>query len=357
MGHEKHGSSTEGAAPLGNRRAMLILLFASAALVLYVFAPLATPLFLAGILASLLYPLHRRLAALLRGSRSLSAGLIVTALALLIAGPLVGILTWMVQEGIDAGRYVLETIRSERAAELIARLPGGVRSIVERLIIWLSEAGGKLDMGKVGGQAASALGAAASATGALLFGGAMMLIALFLFLLQREVILSWVEESSPISKGSTRELMREVRAISSAVIASTALTAATQAIVALVGYLIAGVPQPLFFTLVTFFIAFVPAVGAASVCIVAALLLLITGHLGPAIFLAIWAVGAVALIDNILKPLFVKLGKNITMNGGVLFFALIGGVASMGAIGLLLGPIAVALFAAALRIYKRDHAA
>jgi predicted PurR-regulated permease PerM len=43
------------------------------------------------------------------------------------------------------------------------------------------------------------------------------------------------------------------------------------------------------------------------------------------------------------------------MHGAVVFFSLLGGLASVGAIGLLLGPLAVALFIALLRIYRRDY--
>jgi predicted PurR-regulated permease PerM len=41
----------------------------------------------------------------------------------------------------------------------------------------------------------------------------------------------------------------------------------------------------------------------------------------------------------------------------VVFFALIGGIAAFGMIGLVIGPLAVALFLALLRIYERDYMA
>ena len=42
------------------------------------------------------------------------------------------------------------------------------------------------------------------------------------------------------------------------------------------------------------------------------------------------------------------------MPGAVVFFALIGGLAAFGVIGLLLGPLVVSLFVALLRMYERD---
>jgi len=63
-----------------------------------------------------------------------------------------------------------------------------------------------------------------------------------------------------------------------------------------------------------------------------------------ALFLAIWALAVVGLIDNVVKPLLIKGGVQI--NAAVLFFALIGGLAMFGAVGLIVGPLAVSLFVA-----------
>jgi predicted PurR-regulated permease PerM len=89
------------------------------------------------------------------------------------------------------------------------------------------------------------------------------------------------------------------------------------------------------------------------VCILAALLRLVTGHPWMALFLFIYAIVVVGLVDNVVKPLLMKGG--IQMHGAVVFFALLGGLAAFGAMGLLIGPLAVALFLAMLRIYQRDY--
>jgi predicted PurR-regulated permease PerM len=90
-----------------------------------------------------------------------------------------------------------------------------------------------------------------------------------------------------------------------------------------------------FFAGVTFFVAFIPAVGAGSACLGVALMLFVTGHAYAALFLALWALVVVALVDNLIKPLLIKHGME--MRGAVVFFSLIGGLAAFGAVGLLLG--------------------
>jgi predicted PurR-regulated permease PerM len=76
------------------------------------------------------------------------------------------------------------------------------------------------------------------------------------------------------------------------------------------------------------------------------------GHPYMAAFLAVWGVVVVGLIDNVAKPFLMK--GDVEMHGAVVFFALIGGIAAFGMIGLLIGPLAVAMLLAILRMYKRD---
>jgi predicted PurR-regulated permease PerM len=70
-------------------------------------------------------------------------------------------------------------------------------------------------------------------------------------------------------------------------------------------------------------------------------------------FLAAWGIVVVGLVDNVAKPFLIK--GDVEMHGAVVFFALIGGIAAFGMVGLLLGPLAVAMLLALLRMYRRDY--
>jgi predicted PurR-regulated permease PerM len=203
-----------------------------------------------------------------------------------------------------------------------------------------------------GGRAAAAVGAALSATGAVIFQLVMLLIALYFLLVQGDELVTWVDGVSPLERGQTRELLSEFKNVSFAVIVSTVITAGVQAAAALIGYLIARVPHPIFFAGVTFFAAFIPAVGAGAICLVAALLIFATGHPYLALFLAVWGLAVVGLVDNLVKPLLIRAGMQ--MGGAIVFFALVGGIGAFGGVGLLLGPLVVAFFLALLRMYQRD---
>ena len=341
------------------RRFFFILFLIATILVGAVIYPIASPLFMAAVLAGVLWPLQQRLTSGLRGRRGLAAGLIVLATIVIITGPLAALSTVAVKQASDGAKYVSETIRSEGVAGLIGRLPPPLQraatAALERLP---KEPGDDLDstvekqVTVQGERAAVVVGSLVAATGSLVFQTTMMLIGLYFLLVEGGELVEWIDGVMPLRRGHGRELLTEFKKVSYAVMVSTIITSAVQAAAALVGYVIAGVPSPIFFAGLTFFVAFIPAVGAAGACLAAAGLLFVTGHSSMAVFLAVWGVAVVGLVDNIVKPMLVKAGME--MRGAVVFFSLIGGLAAFGTVGLLLGPLVVALFLALLRIYQRD---
>jgi predicted PurR-regulated permease PerM len=339
---------------LAARRFLFALLLATLALVGFVAAPLAEALLMAAVLAVVLAPLQVRSARWLRGRPQVSAAILVVAVLLLVIGPILAMSAVAVREASEGVKFLHDTLRSEGMNGLVQRLPSPLDEYAARALAYVGDLGGAVDsqVREQGPKAASAVGAAVVATGSLLFQLSMMLIALFFLLTSGRELVAWIDSVSPLRRGQTHELLAECRKVSYSVIVSTVITAGVQTIVALIGYLIAGVPQAMFFTGVTFFFALIPAIGAAAVCVVAALVLLATGHPYMAGFLAIWGVVVVGLVDNVAKPFLIK--GDVEMHGAVVFFSLIGGIAAFGMVGLLIGPLAVAMLLALLRMYKRD---
>ncbi len=339
------------------RRFFLILLAVATLLVAIVVRPLASALLLAAVLAGVIWPIHARLTAKFGGRGALSAGLLVFGLAAVLVGPIVALAIVLLSEG-DAGlKFVTQIAAGDSVRDLLARLPQSFATVVREALARLSdldEVVGSVLRAGGGGRAAATIWAAASATGAVVFEASMMLIALYFFLVQGDEIVSWLDETLPLRAGQTSELFAEFKKVSFSVIVSALITAAAQSLAALAGYLISRVPHSLFFAAVTFLVAFVPAVGAASVCLFAAAILYLSGHPSWSLFLALWGVFVVGLVDNVLKPYLAKAGME--MQAGVVFFSLIGGISAFGAIGLVIGPLAVAFLLTLVRMYRRDFA-
>jgi predicted PurR-regulated permease PerM len=117
-------------------------------------------------------------------------------------------------------------------------------------------------------------------------------------------------------------------------------TALAQAVVAGIGYLIAGVPGAALLALLTFFFSVVPVVGTAIVWLPAALWLFHEGRTGWGIFMLIWG-ALVANIDNVLKPWLISQGSNMPFI--LIFFGVLGGALTFGFIGVFLGPTLLAV--------------
>ncbi|GHG70276.1 AI-2E family transporter [Comamonas sp. JC664] len=341
------------------RRVFTGLIILSIILLALVVRPFAKAFFLAAVLAGTFYGIYSSLSRKLRGRSSLAAGLIVSGVVLALLVPLGGLTAFVVTEVSDGVKFVSDTVQREGVEGLIGKMPGPVRGPVESLLERIPLEQAQLDetlqqqVSSQGGTAARAVTGVVAATGSIAFQTVMMLIALFFLLTEGARLVSWVESVSPLRRGQTGEILREFRSVSVAVLVSSVATAGVQAAAALIGFLIARVPASLFFAGVAFFLALIPAVGAAIVVLVAAALMFFSGHPWAALFLAIWGTVVVGLVDNIVKPLLAKRGMH--QHGAIVFFALLGGLAAFGTVGLLLGPLIVAFFLALVRIYERDY--
>jgi len=117
-------------------------------------------------------------------------------------------------------------------------------------------------------------------------------------------------------------------------------TALAQAVVAGIGFVIAGVPGAALLALLTFFASVVPIVGTALVWLPAAIWLFHLGSTGWGIFMLIWGLG-VANLDNIVKPWLISQGSNMPFI--LIFFGVLGGALAFGFIGVFLGPTLLAV--------------
>lgn len=343
----------------GARRVLIGLILVSIALVLLVISPFFEAFFLAAVLAGAFQGLHKWMTRRFHGRKGLAAGLICVGIILALLAPLAALTAFIVSEIIEGVQFITTTVQQRGLNGLLDYVPGPFQGTVGRMLdrfqvesagLWTTL---QQQVQSRGATAAETVGGAVAATGSVVLQVVMMLIALYFLLTEGKQFALWMESVSPLKRGQTTELLLEFRRVTKSVLMSTIATAGVQAVAALVGYLIAGVPAPIFFAAVTFFFALIPAIGAAVVCLAASVLLLATGEPWWALFLAIWGIVVVGLSDNVIKPMLAKRGMH--MHGAIVFFSLLGGLAVFGAIGLLLGPLAVAFFLAVLRIYERDY--
>jgi predicted PurR-regulated permease PerM len=190
----------------------------------------------------------------------------------------------------------------------------------------------------------------------LLFGLAIMLIAVYFFLVDGPGMIDNMMRLSPLADDYELELVIEFGNVSRAVVLATLLSAVAQGLMAGLGYWFAGLESTFLLTLLTILFAMVPFVGAAAIWLPASLyLMLATDNVWAGIFLAAYGAIPVSLADNIIKPMVLK--KQSRLHPLFALLSVLGGVQALGPIGILVGPMAVAFLQTLLNMLRREMGA
>ena len=124
-----------------------------------------------------------------------------------------------------------------------------------------------------------------------------------------------------------------------------------QAVVAGIGFWIAGVPGILMLCTLVFVLSIVP-IGPPLVWGPSAIWLYSQGETGMAVFLVLWGLLAVSSVDNFLKPLLIARGSSLPL--ALIFLGVFGGVIAFGFLGLILGPILLAVGLSMLQAWLKN---
>ena len=337
----------------------LALLLATIALIGWLFVAVMgqflLPLFLAVLLTILARPLHEWFVRKCRGRVRLAAAATTLSITLIVLLPLVWVLVQAAAQGagvvrsIDQeklrqaierrGGSILETAR-ERAKEFNLEIPPDhelVQQATERFSSWIVPA---------------ALGTTQFVGGALL-SLAIMILAVYFFLADGPDFVDGILRLVPIARRNQLQILAEFGRVSRAVVMATLLSSVSQGVVAGIGYWLVGLSPIVLLSVMTMLLSLVPFVGAAAVWGSGALwLYLVAERTGAAIGLVVWGVAFVTMIDNVIKPWVLRGQSNLHPLWALL--SVIGGVNALGAIGILVGPMVVALLQSLLKILRSE---
>ncbi|MFO7720698.1 MAG: AI-2E family transporter [Gillisia sp.] len=131
------------------------------------------------------------------------------------------------------------------------------------------------------------------------------------------------------------------------------LVALIQGIIALIGYLIFGVPDPFFWFVITTVGSMIPFIGTAIGIIPVTLLLLSQGQNWQAIAILIYGFVVVGSTDNLVRLYILE--RLSSVHPLITLFGVVVGVPLFGFIGLIFGPLLISLFLLILKIYKTEY--
>ncbi|HEY0715884.1 MAG TPA: AI-2E family transporter [Polyangia bacterium] len=328
-----------------------ILMVAALGLLAVLFGPIWKPLLLALVAATAVASYHNKVAAWLGNRRMVSALIFTLVATVLILAPLTILAAEAVSQALDALAFVRKTLEQGGLRSLLRALPDTLERAIKPMVPRAAETL-PASPAAAGAWAAAQMQHVLSALSEFAFDLAMMMIAFFFLLIDGKQLVGWLLTVSPMGAARTKELLDECRAVARSVIGSNLLTGMAQAATATIGYLIVQVPKPLVFGLATLLASFIPSVGTAIVALPLSALLYLSGRPLPALFLFIWSVVVVSLIDNLMRPWLIK--ADVAIHGAFIFFSLVGGMLVFGFVGLVVGPLALSIFTSLVRFHARD---
>ena len=146
-------------------------------------------------------------------------------------------------------------------------------------------------------------------------------------------------------------MSRVVPATISSTVTGMTLIAIGEGVILGVAYWIAGVPSPVTFGVITGFMALIP--GGAPLCFtLVSIYLAASGTPVAGLALFLWGTCELFVVDKTIRPMLV--GGPVKLPFLPTFFGLIGGVKTMGIVGLFVGPVLMALLVSMWREWQRE---
>ena len=156
----------------------------------------------------------------------------------------------------------------------------------------------------------------------------------------------------PLEDGYEERLFSVFREFANNMVIGSLATAVLQGLVAGIGYSFAGTGRVIFFATLTGVFSFVPVVGTALIWVPLTVYVGFAHGLSWGLFLLVWSVALTGMVDNLVKPLFLRGGSDI--HPLLIFLAVFGGMSWLGLAGVFVGPVVVAFFLTLYTIYCED---
>jgi predicted PurR-regulated permease PerM len=312
------------------------------------------PIILSATFTSLFYPLYKRLNNLLKNRRSLSAFLfcfmIVTALFI----PLYIIAHLAVVQAIEIYN-VIQAVISGEETDII-------RVIREsQIAVWLSE--NQIDwfsalrdsLSEIGRFITNVINKTSVSIIEGIVGVFFTLFSMFYMFRDGDKFIHKIRALSPLKQSYERKIMGHFAMISRATVKGTIVIGLVQGTVSSIALMAFGIQGWVLWGLIIIILSIIPMVGAPIVMIPIGIMQISYGNIWQGIVILIIGVVVNTVIDYLLRPPLV--GKEGKMHNLVVLFSTLGGIATFGIMGFIIGPVIAMFFMSLLEIYREEFSA
>jgi len=344
--------------PLSVARWLLVLVFAVG---IYFLRGFLVPVLAAAVIGIASWPVYRDIYRRAGGNRTLAATAAIVLVLAFIVVPVVMAVSYAVAEISDWFSWAVETNRlGTPTPEWIAALPGVGEWLDQQ---WARHIGHPGAIGElvqiVSGANIGSIYRAVLAAGTGLFHVVLtllfMMIVLFFVYRDGDRFVAQIDTiGERILPGRWLRMSRVIPAAINSTVTGMTLIAIGEGIVLGIAYWIAGLPSPVTFGVLTGIMALIPGGAPLSVTL-ASTYLVASGSPVAGIALLAWGATELFIVDKTLRPKLV--GGPIKLPFLPTFFGLVGGVQTMGFLGLFIGPVLMALLFAVWREWLSEVAA
>ena len=300
-------------------------------------------------LAVLFSPLDAKIQKKIR-SPGLSAAATVTIMTIIVVVPVIVVGGTLLNEAVRSATVINSLIDAKswaRAMDAHPRLAPALQ--------WINE---RLDIPDLVRALASWLAGWSGSVVSAGFSGVVSLLLTFYFLFyllrDRAEAIAVIKKNLPLSESEFASIASRFVDTIFATVLGTAAVAALQGGLGGAMFWWLELPAPVFWGVLMGLLAVIPFLGAFVIWAPTAAFLALTGDYKAAIILAVWGTIVVGLVDNVLYPMLV--GNKLKIHTVPSFIAVVGGLMLLGAPGVVLGPLIVAVFLTLIEIWRQRTA-
>jgi len=328
---------------MGQEKIFFGILFVVIAIVaVTIIQPFLTYIVLAGILTYGLFPLYRAIERRL-GRPEISSGIAILIALVVMVLPTFFLVSQLVQQ--VSGAYTsFQEENLQRVADYLSGLSGNRLDFQAMLTSGIDQL------------RRSIVGLAPDIVGSITdiaLGLFIMFFVMFYGFLDGASFMERLKQILPLDPVLKESLFYELRTITQAVLYGQVLTALIQGTLGAIGLLIFGISNWLFWGAIMTIMAFLPVLGTPVIWVPAAVGQILDGNTARGTGLLIYGSLLVINVDNIIRPRLVS-GRT-KVHPLLILIGVLGGLKIFGFIGMLVGPLILALLVAFIRFYEQAY--
>lgn len=174
-----------------------------------------------------------------------------------------------------------------------------------------------------------------------IFKSFLVIITMYYLFRDGDKIVRALPQVLPFGNQQSEALLARIDQVISASVYGVVTIALLQGFLGGIAFWLLGIPSPIVWAVVLAFVCMIPIAGSFMVWLPAAIYLMLTGHLTRGIVLIVWGAFVISTIDNFLRPKLIK--SQTRLHELFVFFSVLGGMSVFGLLGVVLGPVVLAV--------------